>query len=89
MSDFDYNELLEGLPDEQAEQLRDAASVIFAGLDQVRSELKLPWNKITAKRMRALSERLAVETVDYTAMEGLLVGTWMAASSRTQLKQAQ
>lgn len=95
MSDTDWNfdELLEELPEEQAQQLRDAKTAILAGLDQMRSQMRsqpiMPWNAVSWKRMAVLAERLAVETVDYTAEEGLLVGSWMAASSRTQLVQRQ
>lgn len=89
MSEFDMDDLLEDLPEEQAQQLRDVSASVLAGLDQARSELRMPWSTVSWKRMKQLADRLAVETVDYTAAEGLLVGTWMAASSRTQLKAAQ
>lgn len=85
MTDFDFDELLEDLPDEVAQRVRDAASLILSGLDQARAELQMPYHAVTYKRMRELSERLAIETVDYSPYEGLLVGTWMAGSSRTQL----
>jgi hypothetical protein len=87
--DFDEFLMTSGLSDEEEKQIRDVAVVIYAGLDQARSELGMGWKIVSHKRMTELAQRVAVETVDWTRHEGLLVGTWMAASSRTQILHDQ
>lgn len=90
-SGWDFDAFLEaqGLEPEEEKAIRDTAVVVYAGLDQARTELQMPWKIVTHKRMVELSQRVAVETVDWTRYDGLLVGTWMAASSRTQIVHDQ
>lgn len=89
MSDFDFEAVIEDADPDVQKQVRDVAATILAGLDQARSEMNMPWTAVTHKRMRELSQRMALETVDYSPYEGLLVGTWMAASSRSQIIAAE
>lgn len=89
MSDFDFDEVISDADEDVQKQVRDVAATILAGLDQARSEMNMPWTAVSWKRMKELSQRMALETVDYTPYEGLLIGTWMAASSRSQIRAAQ
>lgn len=83
---WDFEAFLDDIDDDEiAQRIRDAASLILAGLDQAHSELEMPWKVCSWGRMKMLSERIAVETADWTKYDGLLVGTWMAATSRTQI----
>jgi hypothetical protein len=86
--DWDFESVVAEMDDDEREQLRDVSALIYAGLDQARSELGMPWTAVSHKAMIALSQQVAIVSRDWTAHEGLLVGTWMAASSRTQILQA-
>jgi len=87
--DWNFDEILEGMEDEDAQQLKDVAALIYAGLDQARSELDMPWTAVSHKGMIALSQQIAIVTRDWTVHEGLLAGTWMAGSSRSQILAAE
>ena len=79
----------EEIDDETAKRLRDTSAAILAGLDQMRPAVGLKMGDIPWPRMGELADRLAVETVDWTAAEGYLIGAWMMASSRTQLAEKE
>ena len=84
-----WTELLDELEPDESKTLQDVATLIYAGLDQARSSLDMPWGFVSHKRMIELSQRIAVETRDWTPYDGILVGTWMAASSRHQIQAQQ
>lgn len=80
--------MIDGIDDlepEARERLLDAVTTIKAGLEQARSEIDMPWNLVPYKRINELGEQIAVLTVDWTAYDSFLVGTWLAASARHQL----
>jgi len=87
-TDWDFDTFLEDLEEDAAQQLKDVAALIYAGMDQARSELNMPWTAVSHKGMIALSQQLAIFTKDWTMFEGLLAGTWMAGSSRSQILQS-
>lgn len=75
--------------DDDVAAYKDTVSRILAGLDQVRSELRVSWNEITWKRMREIAERVAITFPDFTVQESVLVGTWLLASAKRQIAETE
>lgn len=88
-TNWNFEAMLEDLDDDDVKQVKDVAALIYAGLDQMRTALDMPWQAVSHKGMVALSQQLAILTADWKAAEGLLAGSWMAASSRAQIEQSQ
>lgn len=75
--------------DEVQQRLRDVAALILSGLDQSREALGYKMGTVPWKRMGQLADRIAIETADWTAAEGQLIGHWLYASSRAQLAERE
>ena len=73
------------LTPEQEADIKTAVAQLEAGLDQMRSELNMPWNLVNRKRMHRLAEILAAVLPDWSVYDVLLVGTFLAGSARQQI----
>lgn len=74
---------------EDIEIYKDTVSRILAGLDQVRDELKISWQEVPWSRMREMAERIAITFNDFTLEETIMIGTWLMASARRQVIEAE
>lgn len=65
----------------------DVQAAMLAGLEQIRSTLfDGEWTYVPYKKLKVLSERAAEVTQGLTAFDVLLLGTFLAASARTEIE---
>lgn len=66
---------------------KDRHAVILAGLEQVRKTMGLTWQEVSWKRMSELVDRILALGYDFSVAESMLIGSWMAASARSQMDE--
>jgi hypothetical protein len=72
--------------DVDIQQYKDNRAVVLSALDQVRSGLDLTWREISYARMQELAERIIAIGYDFNVFDAMLVGTYLGASARSQIK---
>lgn len=73
---------------EQAARIKDVVAQFGAGLEGLRNELNMPWELVNRKRIDALANQIADFAADWSVYDSYLIGTFLAASARMQLRQA-
>lgn len=64
----------------------DIQAAMLAGLEQIRANLfEGNWQYVPYSKLRLLSEKAAEVTQGLTAYDVLLLGTFLAASARTEI----
>lgn len=87
---FDYlMSIVQGIviptPEEEA-QIKNVYAAFAAGLEGLRNELGMPWDLVNRGRIDQLAKEIADFAVEWNVNESFLVGTFLAASARAQLR---